>query len=269
MPGRLQGKVAMVTGGASGIGLAIARRFAEEGATVAVADIDLAAGERAASGLGGEAFAVACDVTDETSVEAAFDAVVARAGGLDAVVANAGVGAFSPLVDHSLEEWRRVVDICQTGTFLTIKHGGRHLLDRPGGGSITCIASLNAIQPAEGMGAYCAAKAAVAMLAQVAAMELGRSGVRVNTIAPGLIETPATDGFFSLPAVVEDFVANTTVGRHGQPTDVAAAAAYLASDEASFVSAALLTVDGGSRTGRYPDLPRHFAAAEAAGGASA
>lgn len=260
MSGRLQGKVAVVTGGASGIGLAIARRFAEEGATVAIADVDAPAGAAAAAGLAGGAFAVGCDVTEEASVEAAFAMVVDRTGRVDAVVANAGVGGFAPLVDHTLEEWRRVVDVCQTGTFLTIKHAGRHLL-AGGGGSITCIASLNAIQPAAGMGAYCAAKAAVAMLAQVAAMELGPAGVRVNTIAPGLIQTPATDGFFNLPAIVDEFVANTTVKRHGVPEDVAAVAAFLASDDASFVSAALWSVDGGGRTGRYPDLPRHLAGA--------
>lgn len=248
---RLEGKGALITGGGSGIGAGIARRFAAEGARVVVADINEAAAREVASGLDGAA-ALGCDVTDEASVEAAF----AAAGDLDIVVANAGAGGFAPLLDHPLDEWRRIVDLCQTGVFLTLKHGGRALVGR--GGSIICVSSLNATQPAAGMAAYCAAKAAVAMLAQVAAMELGDAGIRVNTIAPGLIETKATSLFFSLPAVVEEFVDNTTVGRHGTVEDVAAVATFLASDESSFVSAGLYTVDGGARTGRYPNLPALF-----------
>ena len=256
--GRLEGKVAFVTGGASGIGRGIVDRFVAEGARVTIADVDAAGAEEAAQGLGEQAHAVACDVTAEASVEQAAAATVNHWGSLDIVVANAGAGGFAPILECSLDEWRRVIDLCETGVFLTIKHGGRHLVEH-GGGSIICVASLNATQPAAGMAPYCSAKAAVAMLSQVAAMELGPHGVRVNTIAPGLIETAATSLFFGVPGVVEEFVENTTVGRHGHPEDVAAVAAFLASDEASFVSAGHYTVDGGARTGRYPDLPRRFA----------
>ena len=256
--GRLEGKTAFVTGGASGIGRGIVERFAAEGAQVTVADVDVEVAATVARGLASEGFSVACDVTDEGSVEAAFAASFEHWGGLDVVVANAGAGGFSPIMECELEEWQRIVDLCQTGVFLTIKHAGRALVGT-GGGSIICIASLNATQPAAGMAPYCSAKAAVAMLAQVAAMELGEHGVRVNTIAPGLIETRATELFFGVPGVVEEFLDNTTVGRHGLPEDVAAVATFLASDESSFVSAGHYTVDGGARTGRYPNLPRLFA----------
>lgn len=256
--GRLDGKVAFITGGASGIGRGIAERFAAEGARVTVADVDADGAGSVADGLDVQGFAVACDVTDEGSVESALAASIDHWNGIDVVVANAGAGGYSPLLECELDEWRRVVDLCQTGVFLTIKHGGRQLVGA-GGGSIICVASLNATQPAAGMAPYCSAKAAVAMLAQVAAMELGPHGVRVNTIAPGLIETRATELFFGVPGVVEEFLDNTTVGRHGLPEDVAAVATFLASDEASFVSAGHYAVDGGARTGRYPNLPRLFA----------
>ena len=140
--------------------------------------------------------------------------------------------------------------------FLTIKHAGARLTD---GGSIITIASLNAVQPAEGLGAYCAAKAGVAMLTRVAAMELGRRRIRVNAIAPGLVETPMSAAFWAIPGVVEEFVENTTVGRFASPDDVAAVALFLASDESSFVSGSLYAVDGGAATKRYPDLPGAFA----------
>ena len=256
----LEGKTALVTGGASGIGRGICRRFSADGARVIVADINQAGAQAVADEIGNGAVAVAVDVTDEDSVAAMVAAAGDATGRVDAVVANAGAGGCSLIVDHPLDEWRRVIDLCQTGVFLTIKHAGRRLIDQGSGGSITCIASLNAIQPSAGMAAYCSAKAAVAMLAQVAAMELGPHGIRVNTIAPGLIETPATEAFFAVPGVVDEFVENTTLGRFGQPEDVAAMAAFLASDDAGFVSSGFFSVDGGARTKRYPDLPARFAA---------
>jgi NAD(P)-dependent dehydrogenase (short-subunit alcohol dehydrogenase family) len=123
------------------------------------------------------------------------------------------------------------------------------------------IASLNAVQPAEGMAAYCAAKAGVKEFSRVAAMELGPKGVRVNCVGPGLVQTNATGAFWLLPGVVEEFVENTTLGRFAQPEDVANLALFLASDEASFVSGGFFLVDGGASTRRYPDLPAAFARA--------
>jgi NAD(P)-dependent dehydrogenase (short-subunit alcohol dehydrogenase family) len=256
MSERLPGKVGLVTGGASGIGLAITRRFVAEGARVVIGDIDVDAMARVAAELGDSVATARTDATSESDLEALAATAVERFGRLDIAVANAGGGAFAPIVAHELSEWQRVLDLCLTSAFLTIKHAGAQLTD---GGSIITISSLNAVQPSEGMSAYCAAKAGVAMLTRVAAMELGHRQIRVNTIAPGLVETPMSAAFWAIPGVVEEFVENTTVGRFASPDDIAALATFLASDESSFVSGSLYAIDGGASTKRYPDLPGAFA----------
>jgi NAD(P)-dependent dehydrogenase (short-subunit alcohol dehydrogenase family) len=253
--GRLAGKVALVTGAASGIGRAVTDRFVDEGAIVLAGDIDTAGLEALVAQHGDRVVTGRCDVTDEASVEQ-FVARSAGLGGLHIAVANAGRGAFAPIVDHPLGEWQAIIDLCLTGVFLTVKHAGRVMHD---GGSIVNIASLNAIQPAEGMAAYCTAKAGVAMLTKVAAMELGHRQIRVNTVAPGLVQTNATGAFFAFPSIVEEFVQNTTVGRFAQPKDVADLVTFLAGDESTFVSGGFHSVDGGASTKRYPDLPGAFA----------
>ena len=264
MTGRLDGKVALVTGAASGIGQGIARRFAAEGALLVLGDIDGDGLAAMAAELGADrTVTVVADVTDEEQMTALAAAGPARFGRLDVVVANAGGGAFAPILEHPLDEFRRVVDLNLTGVFLTVKHAGGAMVAAGNGGSIITIASINARQGSKGMSAYCAAKAGVAMFSEVAAMELGPHGVRVNAIAPGLVETPATATFFALPGVVEEFVENTTMKRFARPDDVAAVAAFLASDDSTYVSGCLYPVDGGALTGRYPDL---FAAAERLGG---
>jgi NAD(P)-dependent dehydrogenase (short-subunit alcohol dehydrogenase family) len=254
MGNRLEGKVALVTGAASGIGRGIATRFAGEGASLVLADIDVDGAESLAAEIadGAPTIAIRCDVTKEADVADATLAAIDAFGGLDVVVANAGKGAFGLITEHSLEDWQEIIDLCLTGVFLTVKHAGRVMRS---GGSIINIASLNAIQPAEGMVAYCTAKAGVAMLTKVAAMEFGHRNIRVNTIAPGLVETNATSGFWMMPGVVEEFVENTTVGRFATPEDIASMAVFLASDESTFVSAGFFSVDGGASTKRYPDIP--------------
>jgi NAD(P)-dependent dehydrogenase (short-subunit alcohol dehydrogenase family) len=250
--GRLDGKVALVTGAASGIGRGIALRFAAEGASIVAGDIDEAGLAKLADELGDRCVGVPGDATVEDDQAALVAAATERFGRLDVAVANAGTGHIAPIVDHDVADWRRVVDLCLTGVFITVKHAGR-ALTAGDGGSIIAIASLNAVQPAAGMSAYCAAKAGVAMLTEVAAMELGPS-VRVNAIGPGLVRTGLTGPMWQIPGLVEEFVENTTVGRFAEPTDVANLALFLASDESSFVSGGLHLVDGGARTRRYPDL---------------
>lgn len=252
---RLEHRVAVVTGAASGIGRAIARRFAAEGASVVLADIAVDGARALADEIGGAAVAVTCDVTDEADVAAACELAVEHFGGLDIAVANAGRGTYGLITEHDLAEWQAIMDLCVTGVFLTIKHAGQRIRD---GGSILTVASLNAVQPSAGMSAYCTAKAGVAMLTKVAAMELGHRGIRVNTIAPGLVDTDATAAFFQVPGVVDEFVDNTTLGRFARPEEIAGLAAYLASDEASFISAGMFGIDGGAVTKRYPDLPAAF-----------
>ena len=258
--GRLAGRTALVTGGGSGIGLATVRRFVGEGARVVVGDLD---GERLRAvdlEFRQSVRTVVCDVTDETQVAAMCRTGEEAFGPLHVAVANAGRGSYGLIVDTPVDEFRAVLDLCITAVMLTIKHAAPWMAD---GGSIITVASLNGTQPSAGMGAYCAAKAGVMMLTQVAAMELGALGIRVNCIAPGLIETPATGGFFAVAAIVEEFVDNTTLGRHGTPAEVADLALFLASDESRFISAATMAVDGGASTGRYPQLPGAFARMDA------
>ena len=248
-------RLGLVTGAASGIGRAITERFLTDGMRVLAADIDTAGLQRLRADLGDHVVTAHCDVTDEASV-ADVAAMARDLGGLHVAVANAGRGTFSPIVDHPLDEWRAILDLCLTGVFVTVKHAAGAMHD---GGSIITIASLNATQPSAGMAAYCAAKAGVVMLTRVAAMEFGPRRIRVNTIAPGLVETNATSAFFMVPGVVEEFVDNTTVGRFAQPADIANMASFLAGDESTFVSGSLFPVDGGAGTKKYPDLPAAFA----------
>jgi NAD(P)-dependent dehydrogenase (short-subunit alcohol dehydrogenase family) len=248
---RFDGQVALVTGGGSGIGLATVERFVHDGARVVVGDVDQARLERVQDAFGDVVRAVECDVTDEDAVEELAQTAIDAFGRLDVAFANAGIGTSGLIVDADLVEWKRVVDVCLVGPMLTIKHAARRM---PDGGAIVVTASLNAVQPGRGMSAYCAAKAGVAMLVQVAAMELGPAGIRVNAIGPGLVRTGLTDGMWLMPAVVDEYVENTTVGRHATPDEIANLVTFLASDEAGFMSGALHLVDGGAATKRYPDV---------------
>ena len=247
----MAGKIAVITGGASGIGLATARRFVAEGASVVIGDRNQDGLDAAQSELGDAVSTVRGDVTVEADVEALVAAAVERHGQLDIAYANAGVGTAGRIVDLPVEEWSNVVDICLKGAFLTIKHAARAMTE---GGSIVVTTSLNAVQPGPGMAAYCSAKAGAAMLVQVAALELGAAGIRVNAVAPGLVRTGLTDAMWFLPALVEDYEANTPLGRYAQPDEIANVVAFLASDEAGFVSGAQYLIDGGAHTMRYPDI---------------
>lgn len=249
-------RVAVVIGGASGIGLATARRLADDGETVVIADRDAAGAETHAAGIDG-ATAAFVEVTDEESVRALFAAVAERHGGADTVVDCAGISRPGALTELSAADWRATVDVCLTGAFLVVKHAAPVL--RPGG-SVVLIASLNATQPGVAMGAYCAAKAGVVMLTEVAALELGPRGLRVNAVSPGFVPTPLTAGAALVPGLVEDFVENTPLGRAGTPEDIAATVAFLASPAASWLTGANIALDGGAHTRRYPDVSRHIAA---------
>jgi 3-oxoacyl-[acyl-carrier protein] reductase len=254
--GRLNGKIGLVTGGASGIGLATARRFVAEGARVMIGDIDGAQAEEVAGQLGQDVAGVRCDVSSEPDVVALVQATAERFGQPDVVFANAGIGSFAPLVDAELSEWTRVLEVNLVGPMLTIKHAARGM---SAGGSIILTASLNAVQPARGMSAYCCAKAGLAMLAEVAALELGPRQIRVNAIGPGLVRTPLTNDMWALPALVADFNENAPLDTTTSPDDVANLVAFLASDESSSITGALHLIDRGAHSKRYPDLPAHLA----------
>jgi NAD(P)-dependent dehydrogenase (short-subunit alcohol dehydrogenase family) len=251
MAERLSGKVALVTGGASGIGRAAARRFVGEGARVVVGDLNEAGLAELARELGDNAVTQRCDVTVEDDVGRLAALAVERFGSLDVAFANAGIGSVQRLVDAELADWSRVLDVNLTGPFLTVKHAARRMTR---GGSIVVTASLNAVQAGVGMGAYCSSKAGVAMLAQVAALELGPAGIRVNAVGPGFVRTALTEGAFALPGVADGYVENTPLGRYATPEEIAGLVAWLASDEAAYVSGSLYLIDGGAHTMRYPDI---------------
>jgi NAD(P)-dependent dehydrogenase (short-subunit alcohol dehydrogenase family) len=239
----LEGRCALVTGAASGLGLAMARAFRAAGATVAILDVDPAAKERAAEL--GDAIAVLGSVTERAEVAAAFDAAVARFGRIDIAVANAGVSQNRPTLDVADEEWDRVININLTGAFLTMQEAGRRMVPQ-GSGSIMVTSSLYGVVAAPERVGYCVSKAGVAMMAKVLAIEWAKYGVRVNAIAPGYVRT----------ALVEDLAARgrldvsalerrTPIGRLVEPEEIAQVAAFLASDAASAITGQVVTADGG------------------------
>ncbi len=254
MAERLVGRVGVVTGGASGIGFACARRFVSEGARVVLGDRNESLLAAVGDELGSSVVTEVVDVTVEADVERLVTRAVDDFGGLDLAVNCAGLGTLAPVSEHSLEEWDTVIGVCLTGTFLSVKHEARAMEATGRGGAIVNLASINAKVPAKGLSAYCSAKAGVEMLTRCAAMELGPKGIRVAGIGPGLVETPLTEYAKLMPQIGEAYVESIPLGRVGRPDDVADAALFLVSDEASWVSGETLYVDGAESTCGYPDL---------------
>lgn len=251
---RLVGKVAVITGGASGIGREIGRRFVEEGARVVLGDRNAALLAEAAAELGTACTTAVMDVTVEEDVAKLTGLAASAFGRIDIGVNCAGLGVFAPIVDLDAARWDLVVDVCLTGVFLSIKHEARQMIAEGHGGAIVNIASINARQPAEGLSAYCSAKAGVEMLTRCAAMELAPRGIRVTGIGPGLIDTPLTSFQRENPALRAEFLANIPAGRVGTPRDIANAALFLASDEADWITGDTLFVDGAELTKKYPEM---------------
>jgi NAD(P)-dependent dehydrogenase (short-subunit alcohol dehydrogenase family) len=244
---RLQGRVALITGAASGIGRATADRLADEGATVVVTDVQDDAGEAAAAALrdaGGGSLFVHLDVTDEAGWRTAVEGVLAELGRLDILVNNAGMGDLETIEETSLADWERTVAIDQTGVFLGMKTCA-DALKASGHGSVINISSIFGTSGGFGTSpAYHAAKGAVRTLTKNVAVHWATEGVRVNSIHPGFIRTPILDQAEGTE-VWEAMTAMTPMGRLGEPQEIAAAVAYLASDDASFVTGLELYVDGG------------------------
>jgi 3-oxoacyl-[acyl-carrier protein] reductase len=250
---RLKGKVAVITGGASGIGRRTAELFAEEGARVVLGDRNEAGLEECTREIGNEACATTTvDVTQEQDVERLVHLAVHRFGKVDIGVNCAGIGTLAPIHDHPLESWRAVLDVCLTGVFLAVKLEAKRMVEQGGRGAIVNVASINARQAAEGMAAYCSAKAAVEMLTRVAALELGSRGIRVNAVSPGFVETPMTIPVG--PSLRRAFIDAIPMGRPGQPDDIARAILFLSSDDADWVNGETLVVDGGEVNREYPRL---------------
>ncbi len=248
---RLRGKTALITGGAVGIGRAIAGRFAIEGARVVVADRDAEGARRDAAEIGEQALAITMDISDEASVSAGFAAAEAEGWSPDVVVANAGVQLFgqdAPAADLDLDVWRRTLDINLTGTFLTIKYAVRGMLGR-GGGSIILTGSPTGVNgEGKDFTAYSASKAGIHGLGRTVAAAYASHGIRVNTVQPAYTETPLVSAITGDPESRAAIVGRIPLGRAGTPADVTGIMVYLASDEGSFATGALFSVDGGMTT---------------------
>ena len=240
--GLLEGKRAVVTGGGSGIGRATCRRMAEEGARVAVFDVDEESAKAVAGEVGGPAYGV--DVGDPEALRTAVDAAAAELGGLSIIYNNAGTASFNKLHEMDPSEWERVLRVNLTGVWAGIRAAAPHLL-AGGGGSIVSTASISGTRPAAGEGPYAASKAAVAALTATAALEYAPT-IRVNAVSPGMIRTTMTAPWFEfMPDQVERFETGTPVGRIGEPEDIADVVVFLCSDLARFVTGQNLVVDGG------------------------
>lgn len=252
---RLEGKVAIVTGGASGMGLAIARLFAAEGAKVVIADVQDAAGEREAAAIGAAALFVHHDVTSEESWHALIAATAARFGPADVLVNNAGILMFTLLTDMTREDFDRLFAVNVTGVFLGIKTIGAAMVAR-GSGSIVNISSTGGFRATNSAGAYTASKFAVRGLTKTAALELGHKGVRVNSVHPGWINTPLVNPDGAPQSDLDARAKELPLQRVGHPEDIAEACLYLASDASTYCAGTELLVDGGHLAGRYqPFLP--------------
>ena len=250
--GLMEGKVALVTGAASGIGLAAARLLAAEGAQVAMVDRDADRLQEEARALGGAAAAFSADVTQEEDVAAAVRGCVERFGRLDCAFNNAGVAGGSYIHNHPLSLFQRVVDVCLTGVFLCLKHESQQLLAQGEGGSIVNTASINATQASPGLSAYCAAKSGVTMLTKVSALELGPHNIRVNAVGPGHTKTPMTERAREMPGFDEAMIGATPLGRLGEPSDIANMVLYLLGEQSPWVSGQLFYVDGGITVNQLP-----------------
>jgi NAD(P)-dependent dehydrogenase (short-subunit alcohol dehydrogenase family) len=252
---RLEGRTAIVTGGASGIGAASVRLFAEEGARVLVADMQSERGEALAKALGDAVAFRRVDVSREDDVKGAVDEAVERWGRLDVLYNNAGFGGVTgPIESTSVEEFDITFDVLLKGVFLGMKHAAGPMRAQ-GGGSIISTASVAGLKTGESPHLYSVAKAAVIHLTKSVALELGEANIRVNCICPGIVATPLAAGHPDTPPErLEKFAGalkrSQALGRVGQPEDIARAALWLASDESSWVTGTAQVVDGGANAGR-------------------
>lgn len=252
MSSELEGKVALISGAARGMGAEEARLFASEGAKVVLGDVLDEEGEKTAAAIGESALYLHLDVTSEADWRAAVEKTEEAFGKLDILVNNAGILRFGLLEHTSLEEYELVVKINQTGTFLGMKSAAA-AMRRAGGGSIVNISSLAGIQGVGGACSYTASKFAVRGMTKVAAIEFGPSGIRVNSVHPGGIETPMTRPYGAESAAGEPPAYRSPIARIGRPDEVANLVLWVASDKSSYCTGSEFVIDGGECAGQMPD----------------
>jgi NAD(P)-dependent dehydrogenase (short-subunit alcohol dehydrogenase family) len=244
--GRLDGKVAVITGAASGIGRASARKFAAEGAQVVVADLDKDGGTALAEEIGG--LFVRADVTSADDVQAMYAAAIERFGGLDVLFNNAGISPpdDDSILETELDAWRRVQEVNLTSVYLCCKYGIPHLLERGGGAVINTASFVAVMGAATSQISYTASKGGVLAMSRELGVQFARQGVRVNALCPGPVNTPLLQELFAKdPERAARRLVHVPMGRFAEPEEIAAAASFLASDDASFITASTFLVDGG------------------------
>ena len=245
---RLENKVTVITGAGSGIGAAIARAFVAEGARTALLDVNLLAAEELAAELGGDAAAFEADVTELDQLKAAADAVSERFGGIDALVNNAGIRIVKSFLDHTEEDWRRILDVNLTGQFLAAKAVVPHLITR-GKGKVVNVASIAGIGGRPNRVAYVAAKFGIVGLTRALAMDLSANNICVNALCPSMIASPLNISLAEDGEIGPQWAKDNLARRWGRPEDVAKVAVFLASDDADYVTGSEYRVDGGEATG--------------------
>lgn len=251
--GRLSGKVALVTGGAQGIGEAIARKFGEHGARVVIGDIQHEKGANVAASIGADALFVALDVTDAADWSSAIQEIERRCGGLDVLVCNAGDGCGGPIEHTSIEAHQRVVDLNLNGVWLGIRAVVPALAAR-GGGSIVNISSIDGLAGIAGLSTYVATKFAVTGMTKALALELGDRGIRVNSVHPGIVDATHDRGMPpAAMARIQKAVERQPIKRMAKVEEIANAVLFFASDESSYCTGSELLVDGGHLAGPYRD----------------
>jgi 3alpha(or 20beta)-hydroxysteroid dehydrogenase len=251
--GRLNGKVALVTGAAQGIGEAIARKFAEHGATVVVADIQHERGQQVAGSIGRNAGFQPLDVCDPESWSAAIETVVQQHGGLDVLVNNAGNGCGGPIEHQDVAQHRAIVDLNLNGVWLGVRAAVPAMTER-GGGSIVNISSIDGLAGIAGLSTYVATKFAVTGMTKALALELGDRGIRVNSVHPGIVDTTQDRGMAPAHmARLQRAIARQPIQRMARAEEIANAVLFFASDESSYCTGSQLLVDGGHLAGPYRD----------------